>query len=79
MNLNREQELWLMELGVQSLLETVPTWKNRQGSKGKVHKAAPPVVVEKKKKKGRKWSKAQRAKFTRSMQKVWAKRKAKPE
>lgn len=59
MDLSRKQELYLINLGLKSLVE-----KTIGGPKPKVKKV-----------KGHKWTKAQRKKFINTMKKVWEAKK----
>ena len=62
--MTRKQELFLISLGLDTLIE-----RASKRSKEKLIKAEP-------KTKKRKWSDAQREKFSKSMAKVWAAKKA---
>lgn len=63
MNLTRKQELALIDMGLKQLLNNLV----KEPKKDK--------VVEKPK--GRKWTKEQRAKFAKTMSKVWKNKQAK--
>lgn len=67
-SLSRKQELYLIQLGLNSLIENIGVSVPRKAAK-----RAP----WNKGKSGRKWSPQQKAKFIATMKKKWAEKKAK--
>jgi hypothetical protein len=70
-NLTREQELYLMRLGVRFLVAKVGEMR--------VTSASPDGVVRKKREphnKGKKWSATQRRRFLKTMRKKWKSKRA---
>ena len=72
MNLTREQELFLIGVGIQALSSLSTEGKSRNKGKNPWNKG---IKTGPRKKKGHVWTKAQRNNFSKTMQKKWRDKK----